>query len=369
MFASLLDALTGWIAEYPRWAYIIVGLIAFGESLAVFGLIVPGTVLLFGIGALIGSGTLALWPTLLAVTLGAIVGDAVSFWLGHHFRDHLRDVWPFRRYPLLMQNGEAFFQRHGGKSILLARFIGPVRPIVPAVAGMMQMPVARYLTINVLSALLWAPAYLLPGAVFGYALEDAAATTTRLIVLILLSLVVLWALFWLLRSAFDKKPLVTIAAVLALTGLGTVEWWRAQSGDTITSRWQTTKPVAETLISHGWRSAEPWRSSTLIRWLDPAVDEASLPLSYQPCPRREQASMWSHPSANPHHYVVWCIDLNDGEGAISGYRVIHLLGLLRLPIADRSSQRLESALTTLLQESGQRHSWHNGSRGRELSIE
>jgi len=68
---------------------------------------------------------------------------------------------------------------------LFGRFVGPVRPVIPAVAGMMQMPAGRFLAVNVASALVWAPAYLLPGIAFGASLELAAEVAGRLAVLVL----------------------------------------------------------------------------------------------------------------------------------------------------------------------------------------
>ena len=148
----MLDAVLNWIAINQSWAYIIVAVIAFGESLAIVGLIVPGAFLLFGIGGLIGLGQLEVWPTLISAMIGAILGDGISFWLGYHYREHLAQIWPFTRYPALIEKGKVFFKRHGGKSIIFGRFVGPIRPIVPAIAGMMRMSVPKYISINILSA-------------------------------------------------------------------------------------------------------------------------------------------------------------------------------------------------------------------------
>ncbi|HEY5789399.1 MAG TPA: bifunctional DedA family/phosphatase PAP2 family protein, partial [Gammaproteobacteria bacterium] len=187
-----MDALLAWITAHPHWAGLAVWLVAFSESLAIVGLFMPGALLLFGIGTLVGLGHLELWPTLAWAFAGAVLGDGLSFWIGRHYRQQLRTLWPFRNYPRLVNRGVDFFHRHGGKSVLFGRFVGPVRPIVPAVAGMLEMPVGRYLAINLGSALAWAPAYLLPGVVFGASLELAAAVTGRLAALLLLSLALGW---------------------------------------------------------------------------------------------------------------------------------------------------------------------------------
>ncbi|MXS85547.1 phosphatase PAP2 family protein [Nitrosomonas sp. HPC101] len=153
-------------------------------------------------GALIALGAIEFWPTLLVAIAGAIIGDGVSYWLGHHYRERLRSVWPFRSHAQLLAQGESFFQRHGAMSVLLGRFIGPVRPIVPMVAGMLGMPPAHFYAVNVLSAVVWAPAYLLPGMAFGASLALAGAVAARLAVLLVLLVASIWLLLWLVRWTF-----------------------------------------------------------------------------------------------------------------------------------------------------------------------
>lgn len=201
MLADFFNALLAWIQQNPHWAYLGVFLISAGESLAIVGLFLPGVAIMFGVGALVAAGALDLWPTLLWAAAGAVLGDGVSFWLGRHFHQRLRVIWPFRRYPALMNRGVDFFHRHGGKSVVLARFIGPVRPILPAVAGMLDMPPQRFFTVNVASALLWAPAYILPGVVFGASLGLAAEVAGRLAALALVLVAVIWFGLWLVRRS------------------------------------------------------------------------------------------------------------------------------------------------------------------------
>ncbi|MGM0412552.1 MAG: VTT domain-containing protein [Pseudomonadota bacterium] len=189
---TLFATIMAWVEQYAAWAGPLVFLVSFAESVAVVGLVVPGAVFLFAVGALIGLGVLEVWPMLLWAFAGAVAGDALSYWLGRHYHDRLRQLWPLSRYPDLIRRGEAFFHRHGGKSVVLARFIGPLRPIVPAVAGMLDMPAPRFFVVNVLSAAGWSPAYLLPGAVFGASLGLAAAVAGRLAALVVTLVVVLW---------------------------------------------------------------------------------------------------------------------------------------------------------------------------------
>jgi len=185
------------ISQHPLLAYGAVFLVSISESLALVGLLVPGTVIMFGVGAIVATGSLGLMPVLLLAAAGAIAGDGISYWLGHHYQDGLRRMWPFSRYPGMLKNGEVFFSRHGGKSILLGRFVGPVRPVIPVVAGMMGMAPLHFALVNILSAVGWALAYILPGVFFGNSLAMAGAVSSRLALLILLIAVSCWLFVWL----------------------------------------------------------------------------------------------------------------------------------------------------------------------------
>jgi undecaprenyl-diphosphatase len=196
----LLQDLTDWIAMHPHAFSVAVFFIAMMESLVVLGLLIPGAALLFGAGALMATGTLPIMPIMLCTIAGAIVGDFISFLLGHHYHQRLRVIWPFRRYPVLVNRGVDFFVRHGGKSVFMARFIGPLRPIVPAIAGMMNMTTTRFLLVDIFASILWAPVYILPGMVFGASLGLAAEVAGRLVVLLVVSAGFAWFSVWLIGS-------------------------------------------------------------------------------------------------------------------------------------------------------------------------
>jgi undecaprenyl-diphosphatase len=162
-FHQLVD----WISANPEWAGLVVFSMSLAESLAVVGVLIPGVVILFGAGVLIGSGVLDFWTLCAWAAAGAIIGDGLSYWLGHHF-EYITERWRwFRLHPDHLQKGVRFFEKYGDLSVALGRFFGPIRAVVPLVAGLMRMPPRRFFIANVLSALVWAPAYLLPGMVLG----------------------------------------------------------------------------------------------------------------------------------------------------------------------------------------------------------
>jgi len=196
----LLQNLLEWISLHPYAFNAVVFVVALMESLVVLGLLIPGAAMLFGVGALMATGSLPIPSILIWTVAGAIVGDLISFLLGQHYHQRLRIIWPFRRYPRLVNRGVDFFVRHGGKSVFMARFIGPLRPIVPAIAGMMNMTTARFLLVDIIACILWAPVYILPGMVFGASLGLAAEVAGRLVVLLIVIAAVAWLGIWLISN-------------------------------------------------------------------------------------------------------------------------------------------------------------------------
>ncbi len=185
-----------WIRVHPSSAMLAVFLISLSESLAIVGLLVPGVVLMTAIGSMMGAGILPFYQTLLWAILGAIAGDGISYWLGYHYHQRLRHFWPFRQFPRLLARGEAFFSNHGGKSIVFGRFVGPVRPMIPVIAGMMDMTPKRFLFFNILSAIVWAPLYSLPGILIGMSLGNLSAeVASRAGLLVLILLLALWCIY------------------------------------------------------------------------------------------------------------------------------------------------------------------------------
>ncbi len=152
------------LKAHQAWAAPIVFALAFAESLAFVALLVPATVILWGVGALIGAASLSFWPIWLAAGLGAALGDWVSYWLGYHFHDQIARMWPLRNYPTLLPRGHAFFEKWGALGVFGGRFIGPLRAAVPLAAGACRMPRLPFQIANWTSAFVWAGTTLGPGA-------------------------------------------------------------------------------------------------------------------------------------------------------------------------------------------------------------
>lgn len=195
------QALLDWIALNPRAALVLLYLVALTDALFLVGAFVPASIVLFGMGAVVALGSLELWPTALIAAAGALTGDAISFALGWRYGEQLFESRWFRRYPEFLAHGRRFFERHGGKGVILARFLGPVRSITPALAGASRMPVLWFLLADFCAAVVWALVYLVPGVVFGASLGLAAEVATRLAGLLVLNIGLLIAAVWGVRTA------------------------------------------------------------------------------------------------------------------------------------------------------------------------
>lgn len=209
------------ISGHPYIGLAVVFAVACAEALAVVGTIVPAGIVMFVAGALIGAGALNGWLTLGVAALGAVLGDGISYELGRRYRNEVRSWWQARGHEAIWVRGEEFVQRHGGKSIVLARFFAPVRAIVPIVVGAGHMARRKFYPINVASALAWAPAHIGPGIVFGASAQLAEAVSGRLAAMLLLLVPLLWLVVRLTRFAIRHgMPLVMAASGRAVRRLG-----------------------------------------------------------------------------------------------------------------------------------------------------
>lgn len=169
-----VEATLHFIAHHGAWAGPIVFALAFAESIAFVSLLVPFTAAIISAGALVGAGTLDPWIIVPWGIAGAAAGDAVSYWIGRYFEERVPRLWPFRNHPEMLARGRRFFARWGVLSVFIGRFFGPLRAAVPIVAGMMRMTQWKFQLANVVSAIVWLPALLLPGAIAGHVLRNVA---------------------------------------------------------------------------------------------------------------------------------------------------------------------------------------------------
>ena len=180
--------------------YLLLFLIAFGESLPMIGLLLPGSTLIVLAGFLCVHGKGQLLPILSLTAIGALLGDLISYWLGSHFGSKMLTLKSFRKHHRLIKQSEQFFCAHGGKSIFFARFLGPIRGITPFIAGLSKMPGRSLAFHAIVSAIFWGLSYPGLGYVGGASWQQAQSLSTRFGLLILLALAVTILHYWLRRS-------------------------------------------------------------------------------------------------------------------------------------------------------------------------
>lgn len=195
-------------------------LIAIGEAVFILGLFVPSTPVLLLVGGIIATGKLPFWEIYFAAVLGAVIGDAISYTVGFALKDRIKTIWPFRNYLDLLERGEAFFAKHGGKSVFIGRFIPGVKAVVPGIAGMMGMPYRWFSIINVTSAFAWAAAHILPGMLLTAWLKSIGLS---LELVIIVGAVVLTALFLLIH--YFKTIVLFFAPVMGGFGRSLQARW------------------------------------------------------------------------------------------------------------------------------------------------
>lgn len=149
---------------HSSWVILMsVLLVSFLESLALIGLFVPGIVLLFSLAAIANATGISAISLLIAGALGAAIGDIASFFIGHRLQRRLFDSKWLKAHQNWIHQGTWFIDKWGWISVIIGRFLGPLRPIVPMLTGALGMPPHRFIPLSIITVFFWAPAYLLPG--------------------------------------------------------------------------------------------------------------------------------------------------------------------------------------------------------------
>ena len=168
IFMHLDKYLGAVIQDYGAWTYLILFLIIFCETGLVVTPILPGDSLLFAIGAFAGLGYLDIKLTLLLLSAAAVLGDTVNYAVGHYIGPkvfHYENSRIFKKEYL--QKTHAFYEKYGGKTIIIARFVPIVRTFAPFVAGVGAMTYGKFLSYNIIGGLLWVFSIVLAGYFFG----------------------------------------------------------------------------------------------------------------------------------------------------------------------------------------------------------
>jgi membrane-associated protein len=200
LIVHLDQHLESFVAQHGAWVYALLFAIVFCETGLVVTPFLPGDSLLFVAGAIAAVGGMDIVAVTATLVAAALCGDNVNYWVGRWAGKSL-----FSKFinPVHLQRTQAFYERHGGKTIILARFMPIVRTYAPFVAGIGAMPYLRYLAYCVAGALLWVVSLCTVGYFFGNIPAVKNNLTVVIIVIVLISIspaLIAWA-----RAALRKE--------------------------------------------------------------------------------------------------------------------------------------------------------------------
>jgi len=175
LFLNLDTVLATWVGTYGSWVYLMLFLIIFCETGLVVMAVLPGDSLLFTAGALAavtgsnGEPVLSIWLLLGLLFMAAVLGDGTNYLIGRKFGQRILDSGKFSRVikPKYIDQTNAFYAKHGGKTITLARFFPFIRTFAPFIAGICHMDWARFSMFNVAGGAVWVGLFVGAGYFFG----------------------------------------------------------------------------------------------------------------------------------------------------------------------------------------------------------
>jgi len=188
LFLHLDKHLNAVIQDYGIWTYLILFLIIFCETGLVVTPILPGDSLLFAAGAFAALGSLDPWWLLILLSIAAVAGDTVNYWVGNYVGPKVfqQERSRFLKKEYLQKTHE-FYERHGGKTIIIARFVPIIRTFAPFVAGIGRMSYSWFITYNVVGGIAWIAIFVLGGFFFGNLVVVKKNFTLVILAIILIS--------------------------------------------------------------------------------------------------------------------------------------------------------------------------------------
>jgi membrane protein DedA with SNARE-associated domain len=211
-------SLKHFLVAHQEMAGPILGVIAFGESLVLVGLFFPATLIMVFAGGLIQQGRLDPVSVIGWSIAGAVLGDIVTYWIGRWIGPSVVHHWPLNRDRTAVARARLFFRKYGFLSIFIGRFLGPIRPTIPLVAGIMRMRHLTFQIANVTSAMVWVPFMLFWGYIVARTVGDFSSLSIKQWIGIVVFIVVLTVSFTLIgirlqgKSAKDRRQRRTAAA-------------------------------------------------------------------------------------------------------------------------------------------------------------
>jgi membrane-associated protein len=203
LFLHLDVHLSSVITQYGTWTYGLLFVVIFIETGLVVTPFLPGDSLLFAAGTFAALGSLDVWLLFLLLAVAAVLGDTVNYWIGHFIGDRAYNIkWIKREY---LDRTHAFFEKYGGKTIFLARFVPIVRTFAPFVAGIGSMSYGYFISYNIFGGIAWVALFTFAGYFFGNIPFVRDHFSTVIIAIILISIVPMGLEAWKARRE-NKSP-------------------------------------------------------------------------------------------------------------------------------------------------------------------
>ncbi len=202
LFLHLDEYLQEIIVNYGAWTYAILFIVIFVETGLVVMPFLPGDSLLFAAGTFAALGSFNVWGLIGLLIVAAVLGDAVNYSIGHYLGDRAYNIkWIKKEY---LEKTHAFFEKHGGKAIFLARFVPIVRTFAPFVAGIGKMSYAYFATYNIVGGVTWVFLFTLLGFFFGNI--PFVKKNFELVIIVIILLSVLPMVYEWLKARREAKP-------------------------------------------------------------------------------------------------------------------------------------------------------------------
>ncbi|MGD0277806.1 MAG: DedA family protein [Smithella sp.] len=192
--------------SFGIWAYVIIFLVIFCETGLVVTPVLPGDSLLFALGAVAAQGALSIEVLLILLCLAAIAGDTVNYSIGHFIGPkvfHYEESRFFKKEYLLRTH--QFYEKHGGKTIIIAQFMPIIRTFAPFVAGVGAMTYSKFILFNVTGCVTWVCLFLLGGYFFGGIAAVKNNFTIVIIAIIIISVMPGFIVYWRQRRKISMK--------------------------------------------------------------------------------------------------------------------------------------------------------------------
>ncbi|QCI26663.1 DedA family protein [Buchnera aphidicola (Thelaxes californica)] len=215
------------------YSILIIGIISFAESLLIISFLFPSIVFMTAIGTLIGNRQLNLYSAWFGSTIGCLFGDWLSYYIGWKFKKWLNNLFLFQKYQTIFRLTKSALYQYSVLTILIGRFIGPTRPIISIISGMLQLPIKKFFLPNIVACILWPILYFLPGIVAGITINNPELIAKKdnfkilLIFIFLINIIGIW-FFWRWWKAHKYQQLLFsltvkttfwISCILCLIGI------------------------------------------------------------------------------------------------------------------------------------------------------